>query len=331
MSGGRSQTREKEGFSGKRMGALCRCGLAALFAITLALVFVGGANADYVFVANNGSAGTVGEYTLSDTGAATTVNASLITGLSNATGVAVSGSNLYVESGSTVEQYTVNSNGTATLVNANLITGLSTAYSVAVSGNTLVLTNGGTGTVQGYTLAGATATPSYTISSVGNPKAVALLSGNNLFVAAEDFVGEYNATTGAAITSFTTSLADPTGIAVSGSNLFVSDDDGGAGADTVTEYTTSGGTPKTLISGLTTPYGIAVSSDGSVLYLTDLNDGKIGEYKATTGAAVSASAITGLHDPYGIAAEASVPVPPSVLLIGSGLLGLAGIRRRFIR
>jgi len=72
-------------------------------------------------------------------------------------------------------------------------------------------------------------------------------------------VGEYDATTGAAISSFTpiTGLNAPSGLAVSGTDLFVSN----FGASTVGEYTTSGATINaSLIKGLSGPGGLAVGS-----------------------------------------------------------------------
>ncbi len=65
--------------------------LACLFAVLLGLLCTGAAYADNIFVTNFFDS-TIGEYTTS--GAA--VNASLISGLNNPVGIAVSGSNLFV-------------------------------------------------------------------------------------------------------------------------------------------------------------------------------------------------------------------------------------------
>ena len=68
-------------------------------------------------------------------------------------------------------------------------------------------------------------------------------------------------------------LQTPEGIAVSGSNLFVGNNDTG----TIGEYTTSGVTVNpSLVSGLHVPQGIAVS--GSDLFVVNQGNGTIGEY-----------------------------------------------------
>ena len=73
--------------------------------------------------------------------------------------------------------------------------------------------------------------------------------------------------------SLVSGLNDPTAIAVSGSDLFVTE----AGSGTVGEYTTSGATVNaSLISGLGIgPTGIAVS--GSDLFVTDYASDTVGE------------------------------------------------------
>src|ERR1700736_642626 len=112
----------------------------------------------------------------------------------------------------------------------------------------------------------------------------------------KDRVGEYmtsGATLNAALLS---GLGYPTGIAVSGGNLFVASLNSG----TIGEYTTSGATVNAaLISGLSGPQGIAVS--GGNLFVANFNNFTIGEY-TTSGATVNAALISGLSGPGGIAA-----------------------------
>ncbi len=77
-----------------------------------------------IYVANTNT-GTVGEYTMSGG----TVNPSLVTGLFQPAGIAVSGSDVFVSSGGSVGEYTT-SGGT---VNASLVTGLNGASFIAVT------------------------------------------------------------------------------------------------------------------------------------------------------------------------------------------------------
>ena len=80
---------------------------------------------------------TVGAYT---TGGAT-VNASLISGLANPWGIAISGNDLFVvnNGNGTVGEYTI----AGATINASLITGLSNPRSIAISGNNLFVANEG--------------------------------------------------------------------------------------------------------------------------------------------------------------------------------------------
>ena len=89
-----------------------------------------------IFVSNNGN-GTIGEYNLDGT----TVNASLVSALHGAQGVAVSGSDLFVAnfSSGTIGEYTTS----GATVNASLISGLSGPIGIAVSGSDLFVANFG--------------------------------------------------------------------------------------------------------------------------------------------------------------------------------------------
>jgi hypothetical protein len=131
----------------------------------------------FLFVSESGPTdlGSVGKYNAS-TGA--TINASFITGLTDAEGLVVLGNTLFVASygstpngGGTIGEYDAT---TGAVINANFITGLSYPTGLALLGNSLFVVNYLTGTV-----------------------------------------GKYDATTGAAINaSFITGLTQPSEIAV---------------------------------------------------------------------------------------------------------------------
>jgi hypothetical protein len=122
--------------------------------------------------------------------------------------------------------------------------------------------------------------------------------------------------------SLITGLYQPTGIAITGSDIFVTSYNGNpAGGGTIGEYTTSGGTVNaSLISGLNGPFGVAVYGDN--LYVVNHGDGTIGEY-TTAGDTVNASLVSGLYQPDGIAV---VPEPSALALLS--ICGLALLQRR---
>ncbi len=113
-----------------------------------------------------------------------------------------------------------------------------------------------------------------------------------IFLDRVNSVGAYT-TSGATVNaSLVTGLTESYGIAVSGSNLFVTNSFGIPGPWTIGEYTTSGATVNAaLITLPSIPYGIAVS--GSNLFVVQDN-GTIGEY-TTSGATVNQALITGVN------------------------------------
>ena len=113
-------------------------------------------------------------------------------------------------------------------------------------------------------------------------------------------IGEYNldgTTVNAALVS---GLNVAEGLAMSGSNLYVTN----YGSGTIGKYTTAGATVNAaFVSGLSNPFGLAVS--GGNLFVTNEGNGTIGEYNATTGAVVNASLVSGLGRAYGILVSGS--------------------------
>src|SRR5208283_2700526 len=91
-----------------------------------------------IYVTNEGNGqytGTIGEYT--NSGAV--INASLVSGLGEPIGIAVSGPNLFVANryAGTIGEYNAT---TGAVVNASLVSGLSEPYGIAVSGSNLFVT-----------------------------------------------------------------------------------------------------------------------------------------------------------------------------------------------
>ena len=199
----------------------------------------------------------MGEYT--DTGRV--VNADLIsTGLANPVGIAVSGSDLYISSGTpgVVGEYTT-SGGT---VNASLITGLNSPAGLAISGGDLFVANGGvagvanSGSIGEYTLAG-TAVNASLVTGLEYPLGLAA-SGSNLYVSIPNSgsIGEYSTSGATENASLVTGISLPTFDAVSGSDIFVVD----SLNNVVGEYSTSGTTVNTSLFSQFGLGGIAVVS-----------------------------------------------------------------------
>jgi hypothetical protein len=147
-------------------------------------------------------------------------------------------------------------------------------------------------------------------------------------------IGAYTTSGGTVNAALISGLNIPLGIAVVGSDLYVTNfGDGTVATGTIGEYTTSGATVNAaLISGLRDPAGIAV--DGSHLFVANqlgpVNQlGTIGEY-TTSGATVDAPLISfSFEEPTGLAMGPSVPEPSTwaMMLLGFVGLGYAGFRR----
>jgi hypothetical protein len=108
-------------------------------------------------------------------------------------------------------------------------------------------------------------------------------------------VGEYNNAGSTVNANLINGLTNPAGIAVSGSDLYVTDFGTTTTQGFVGKYTTSGDVVNTsLITGLKGPFGIAVS--GSDLFVANSLTGIIGHY-TTSGTVVNSSLISGLTSP----------------------------------
>ncbi len=260
---------------------------------TIGTLKFGDTSADsIIFVTNNGS-GTIGKYTT----LGATVNASLVSGLNDPTGIAESGGNLFVGDfhNFRIGEYTT----IGATVNASLVSVPNGPAGVTESGGNLyVVGNQPTGSAKigKYTTAGATVNASL-VSGLNSPISIAE-SGGNLFVtdAGNGTIGEYTTSGTTLNAALVSGLNNPTGIVASGGSLFVAN----AGNGTIGQYNAVTGAPvnAALVSGLSAPSGLALFEGN--LYVTN-STGTIGVYNAVTGAPVNAALVSGLSSPWGIA------------------------------
>ena len=246
-----------------------------------------------------------------------TVNASLITGLAGAAGLALSGNNLYAVtdvSNGTVGEYDATS-GAA--INATLVTGLSSPQALALSGNNLYVTNAiANGFVGLYDATTGAAINTSLVTGQYYSEGIAI-SGNNLYVPSQENltfgnINEYDATTGAVINAPLISglLHAPEGLVVSGNILYEANATNG----TIGKYnaTTGAVIQAPFISGLSSSSAFQLALLGNDLFVSDYTAGTIGVYNATTGATINASLVSGLNGPFGLAVV--VPNPGFDLL-----------------
>jgi hypothetical protein len=235
-------------------GALISNSLASAIAYPMGIAISG----NNLYITN--AAGTISEYNFT-TGA--TINASLISGLVYAKEIVVSGNSLYVAysagpSGGTIQNTIgVYNATTGAAIHPTFISvpGDSLTVNFTISGNNLFVANG---TITEYNATtGAVINASIGVGSgaYGNMA----ISGNDLYVEADDGLDEYNATTGALIKSAVIGLGysdDSGGIAISGGELFFAND----GDDTIDVYniTTGALIKSSLITYLAPPGQIVV-------------------------------------------------------------------------
>jgi hypothetical protein len=159
----------------------------------------------------------------------------------------------------------------------------------------------GSGWLGEYSTSGSPINPTL-VTGFNLPQALALSPDGNLLVADNFYfnISEYTLS-GAAVHTPLVSLTHPAGIAISGSTMYVTQNDG---VGNVAVYNTSGGLINpTLITGMPNPAGIVVQ--GGNLFVANFGSsftGTIGEY-TTSGAPVNPSLITGLEGAGGLASD----------------------------
>jgi hypothetical protein len=200
----------RKAFGGRRQPKLLNGPGPGLSFGLLALLCTGAADAQ-VFVSNAGN-GTISEYSTS----LATVNTTLVSGLSGASALAASGSNLFVvessgpDSGSVAEYTTSGATVNATLLSVG-------GSSIAVSGSKLFLAHGLT-KVGEYTTSGATVNANL-IGLDEGPYSIAATA-SNVYVAAlavplgAGYVSEYDSTSGAPLNFNNDGIYVADGIAV---------------------------------------------------------------------------------------------------------------------
>ena len=101
------------------------------------------------------------------------MNASLVSGLNDPYGIAVSGSNLFVanDGTGTIGEYTTS----GAVVNASLVSGLSEPDSIAVSGSNLFVANEGNGTIGEYNATSGAVVNASLVSGLNKPYGIAIV------------------------------------------------------------------------------------------------------------------------------------------------------------
>jgi hypothetical protein len=280
-----------------------------------------GAAHGQIYVTNGGN-GTIGEY---DAVTGATINAALVSGLSEPTRIAVSGGHIWVAlngGGNPVAEYDAT---TGALINASAISqGSCGTLGLAVSGNNLyVLGQGGCIGLYDATTGAPITVPFITLPPIGPGGYNLAVSGGYLYVVFDGFdvlnpVAVYDATTGASINpSLISGLHNAVSIAVSGGNLWVGLNADDYGGTAVGLYTTGGATINSSMIPLPgeSDYGMAVA--GGYLFVTKGGSGTIGKYDATTGAVVNASLVSGLNGPFGIAVVGPQSISDLIAIINS--------------
>jgi len=251
------------------------------------------------------ASGTVGEYNLNGT----PINASLISGLAQPSGLAVSANLLYVivhdGTNGIVQVYDAISGA---VVNPSLVTAPQYPEVLALAGNNLYVVSPGasgegSGLVGLYDATTGAPIVAPLLPSLVYPSGIAIY-GNRLYVPQQEnlifgYINVYNATTGSPIAyQFVPNLLHaPSGLLLAGPYLF----EANGGDGTIGKYAARTGATinAAFISGLNVPNQMALV--GKSLFVTNSGDGTVREYDAITGAVIKPAFISRLTQPFGIA------------------------------
>jgi len=244
----------------------------------------------------------------------TASNPSLISGLSDPTGIAVSGSDLFVTNfgGTTIGEYDTS----GAPVNASLVSGTYGPTFIAVSGSNLFVTNWFNGTISEYTTSGGTINATL-VSGLSQPEEIAV-SGSDLFVAnaGTNTIGEYT-TSGAVVNATLVSgLSDPNGIAVAAPASLTWNNAGGTGDgltwDIAGNQNWKHGAAETLYS------------DGDHVTFNDSNNG---HFAVTLNSTVSPGSVTvnNSSGDYSISGTGSIAGTGSLTKMGTSTLTLSTV------
>jgi hypothetical protein len=249
-----------------------------------------GVSGSYLVVENY-STGIIGEWTLGAPGTVTSPFPNLITGLTDARGIAVNGADVYV-------------------VNHSGGNGVVARYTLGATPGTISSSN--PGVITGLT---------------GNPNGLAVVGGN-LFVQFDTSVAEYSLTGTPINTSFITGLTGAQTISAQGNDLYVGSYSGGnfnVGKYTLgaTPGTIASSTPN-LITGLGGPMAISVFDNS--IFMDSYAENRVQQY-STSGALINGSLVSSLTGSVGLTVT---PEPASLGVLAVGL-GAGLLRRRSAR
>ena len=286
-----------------------------LLAAVAAFSCVSAANAQLYVTSDSGNK--VGTYNYNGS----TINSSLITGLSGPYGLATNGSSIFVGNigNNTVTKYSLDGTPQGTF-------SVPGAIGLAVLGNTLYAADYTSGVINTYNATTGAALNLNFITGLDNPRGLAFDTSGNIFVTnfGSGNIGKYNATTGAEIDAeFITGVTHAFGITLDGDDMYVSNFD--FTINTIGKFNAADGSVinRSFVTEIGNPTGLVVH-DGS-LYAASYAFSTIGQFSTADGSAINRNLITGLANPIGLIA---VPEPGTYALLALSGVAFLAFRKR---